>query len=98
MAPRKQPSIQSDSNHITTCTANANKHSGIEAQNALRVQNCWDPKVVQAEKKKKKVDKEAKEQAQQEEAARKKVAKCNLEEYQARQAADLQKKDEVGPH
>lgn len=97
MAPRKQPSVQSDSNRVTTRTANANKHPGIEAQNALRVQNRRDPKVVQAEKEKKKADKEAKERARQEEAARKEVTQRNLEEYRARQAADLKKKDEVGP-
>jgi hypothetical protein len=87
MPPPKEPPAKSG---VATRAANANKHPGIEASNALAVRTRRAPEVIQAEKDKKQANKEAKVQKQHEEAARKEIAKDKLDEYRARQAAILE--------
>lgn len=70
-----------------------NKHPGIDAKKSLQIQNRRDPKVIQAEKERKKAAKEAKEKARQVEASQREVAQRNLEECRARQAASLEQED-----
>jgi hypothetical protein len=90
-----EPPAKTGNSRVATRAANANKHPGIEASKALAVRNRRAPEVIQAEKDRKQANKEAKEQKQQEETARKETAKNKLDEYRARQAAIL--KDDEAP-
>ena len=66
---------------VTTQSVNTSEHPGTDAENVLRIQQCWDPKVVQVEKEKKRANKEEKEGKQQAGAARKEAAQRHLEDY-----------------
>jgi hypothetical protein len=55
----------------------------------LRVQMRRDPQVIQAEKEKKRADKEAKEKVKRDEVAKKEAAQKDLEEFRARQATNI---------
>jgi hypothetical protein len=89
MPSSKEPPTESGNSRVTTRAANANRHPGAEAVDALRVNIRRDPQVIQAEKLKKQAAKEAKERSQQAEIARKEAAQKDLEEFRARQAANL---------
>ena len=85
----KETPAESGDSRVATRAANANKHPGTEAVDALRVKTRCDPQVIQAEKEKKKVAKEVKERAQQAEVTRKEAAQKDLDEFQAQQATNL---------
>jgi hypothetical protein len=91
--PPKKPTVESGGTRVTTRASNVDKHPGTEAKKTLQAQR--DPEVIQAEKEKKRLAKEAKVEAQRVEAAQKEIAQQNLEECRARQATSLEHEEET---
>ena len=101
MPPRKkavQVDDTDDETRVQTRSSNVSRHSGTEAQDALRVRKPRRaPEIIQKEKDQQRLKREAKAREKQEEKMKQEAAERELEQYRSQQEVDIEKEGAMFP-